>query len=231
MGSDVGLAECFVLLGRMASSRDSLVVFSRTADTSEDVNESSIASVNRNYNAQPMRTRLKLHRFRKVLGIALLLIIAACHQQSSGFVMLRVDRTVSPISAYPVAIDPSKVGTYSPDTKSGAGYFYDDVLEYRVWLNPDNGAAPLNGEKDYFAAFAQYERAEAFSKSTAGAEIPIVLVRQREWIDESTPGQFHDEKTERVTEWRVKWLAGNKRGADTIKNFLAHPKPAPKEEE
>jgi putative acetyltransferase len=159
------------------------------------------------------------------------LILAACHQQSSGFVMLRADRTVSPVSAYPVAVDASKVGTYPPDTKSGAGYFYDDVIEYRVWLHPDNGAAPLNGNKESCVAFAQYERAEAFSKSTAGAEEPIVLVRQREWIDEPTRGQFHVDRTERITEWRVKWLAGNKRGADTISKFLAHPKPAPKEEE
>ena len=185
----------------------------------------------RDYNAQPMQIRFRLVRFRNGFGIAFLLILAACHHQSSGFVMLRADRTVSPLSAYPLAVDPSKVGTFPPDTKSGAGYFYDDVLEYRVWLHPDNGAAPLNGDKDYFVAFAQYERAQAFSKSTAGAEEPIVLVRQHEWIDEPRPGQFRAERTERVTEWRVKWLAGNKRGADTISNFLAHPKPAPKEEE
>lgn len=145
--------------------------------------------------------------------------------------MMRADRTVSPASAYPVAVDPSKVGTYSPDTKSGAGYFYDDVLEYRVWLHPDNGATPLNGDKDYFVAFAEYERAQAFSKSTAGAEEPIVLVSQHEWIDEPSPGQFHAERTERFTEWRVKWLVGNKRGPDSISNFLAHPRPASKEKE
>ena len=144
--------------------------------------------------------------------------------------MMRADRTVSLPSAYSVAVDPSRVGTYAPDTKSGSGYFYDDVLEYRVWLHPDNGAAPLNGDKDYFVAFAQYERAEAFSKSTAGAEEPIVLVLQREWINEPTPGEFHAERTERIAEWRVKWLAGNKRGPDTISNFLAHPKPAPREQ-
>jgi hypothetical protein len=118
--------------------------------------------------------------------------------------MRRADRAVSPSSAYPVAIDPTKVGTYPPDAKSGAGYFYDDVLEYRVWLHPDRGATPLNGDEDYFVAFAQYERAEAFSKTTAGAEQPIVLVRQREWIAEPMPGKFHAERGDRVTEWRVK---------------------------
>jgi len=56
-------------------------------------------------------------------------------------------------------------------------------------------------------------------------------VRQREWIAEPTPETFHPEKGERLTEWRVKWLAGNHRGPNTISNFLAHPKSAPREEE
>ena len=145
--------------------------------------------------------------------------------------MVRADRTITSGSAYPVAVEPNLVGTYPAETKSGAGYFYDDVLEYRVWLHPENGAARLNGEADYFAAFAQYEPADAFSTITAGAEKPIVLVRQREWIAEPTPGTFHAERGERITEWRVKWLAGNKREPSTINNFLAHPKSAPEEKE
>ena len=145
--------------------------------------------------------------------------------------MVRADRTVTPDSAYPVSVEPNRVGTYPSETKSGAGYFYDDVLEYRVWLHPDRGAAPFNGEKDYFVAFAQYEPAKAFSTATTGAGEPIVLVRQLEWIAEPRPGTFHAEKGERVTEWRVKWLAGNKRGPNTISNFLAHPEPAQAEPE
>lgn len=42
-------------------------------------------------------------------------------------------------SAYPFAVDVKKVGSYPALTKSGAGYFYDDVLEYRVWINPAEG--------------------------------------------------------------------------------------------
>lgn len=145
--------------------------------------------------------------------------------------MLRADQTVALPSAYPLAVDPSLVGTYPIETKSGAGYFYDDVLEYRVWLHPERGAVHLNGDNDYFLAFAEYERAEAFFKVATGAELPLVLVRQREWIDEPSPGQFHAERGQRVTEWRVKWLAGNKRETDTIRNFLAHPKAAPEQKE
>lgn len=121
-----------------------------------------------------------MFRFCQSLSIAVIVAaLAGCNrtQPKSGFVVAHADHSVSASSAYPVAIDPSQVGTYSPDTKSGAGYFYDDVLEYRVWLHPERGASPLNGDDDYFVAFAQYEIAESFSKSTPGAEEPIVLVR------------------------------------------------------
>jgi hypothetical protein len=146
----------------------------------------------------------------------------------SDFVAIRADRIVSGSSAYPVAIDPSHVGLYEPETKSGAGYFYDDVLEYRVWLHPEDAAAPLAGTGDYFVAFAQFERAEAFAKSTKGAEPPLVLVRQLEWIDEPEPRHYVAKKAVRLTEWRVRWLKGNKRNALSIQGFLRHPVPVDK---
>ena len=37
---------------------------------------------------------------------------------------------------YPDVIDASLVGTYSPVAKSGGGYVWDDVLEYRVCCQP-----------------------------------------------------------------------------------------------
>lgn len=168
--------------------------------------------------------------FRVVRAMLLtgVLFALACNRprMTSGFVAVRADPQLSGQSAYPIAIDPSKVGTYPPDTKSGAGYFYDDVLEYRVWLHPERGAARLNGNKDYFVAFAQYEAAAAFSKNSRGAEEPIVLVRQEEWIDEPRRGQFITRKDERITEWQVKWLPGNKRTYQSIEGFLKNPKEA-----
>ncbi|HEV2223729.1 MAG TPA: hypothetical protein VGR84_12080 [Candidatus Acidoferrales bacterium] len=125
-----------------------------------------------------------------------------------------------------MAVAPNLVGTYPPDTDSGAGYFYDEVLEYRVWLNRDKGAEPLNGDKDYFVAFAQYEPAEAFSRKTRGAEVPIALVRQLEWIDEPERGHFVPERGERITEWQVQWLRNNKRTEDSVTEFMKHPKEA-----
>jgi hypothetical protein len=169
-------------------------------------------------------------RFWRSLSIAVLLLsLVGCNRasrSSSGFVMVRSDPSVSGSSAYPIAINPSHVGSYSPDTNSGAGFFYDDVLEYRVWLNPVRGASPLNGGTDYFVAFAQYEMAESFSKSTRGAEEPTVLVRQYEWINEPEPGRYLRRNDERITEWQVRWLAGGKRTPTAIDDFLKNPKSA-----
>jgi putative acetyltransferase len=141
----------------------------------------------------------------------------------SDFVLIRADRETTGNSAFPFAVDPNRVGTYPTETKSGAGYFYDAVLEYRVWLHPERGAKPLNGSNDYYVAFAQYEHAEEFSKKTSGAETPLVLVRQFEWIDEPKRGQFVPKKGERTTEWQVAWLKGDKRTDKSIEEFLKHP--------
>ena len=80
---------------------------------------------------------MKEHRFN--LHITLFFVgatamLGGCQSKTSNFVMIRADRAVAEPSAFPVAIDPARVGTYPADTKSGAGYFYDDVLEYRVWF-------------------------------------------------------------------------------------------------
>ena len=156
---------------------------------------------------------------------------SGCHRGSpSGFLVVSADHHVVGNSKFPIAVDLSKVGTYPVDTDSGAGYFYDDVLEYRVWVHPDKGGAPINGDKDYYFALAQYESAETFSKNRAGAEPPLVLVRQREWIDEPKHGQFIPRKEERITEWQVKWLDGGKRNDESIEQFLKHPYEADSDE-
>jgi hypothetical protein len=163
-----------------------------------------------------------------VVLLAGALFVSACNRSGppSGFVVVRADRQISGLTAYPLAADPSRVGSYPPDTKSGAGYFYDEVLEYRVWLHPEKGAEPLNGTKDYYVAFAQYEAANAFSKQTPGAEAPLALVRQLEWIDEPERGHFVPEKGERITEWQVRWLRNSRRTHESIKEFMKNPKEA-----
>lgn len=127
----------------------------------------------------------------------------------------------SPSSGHPAAIDPERVGDYPALTKSGGGYFYDDVLEYRVWVHPHAGGEDLHEGDDYFYAFATYEEAAEFAEDAAGAEQPLVLVRQLECISEASPGVFEHHVGERITEWRVEWLADSKRTAESIPEFLA----------
>lgn len=138
-----------------------------------------------------------------ILSIFLILLIFSCSRKIP---------IITGSSAYPVAVNPAKVGKYPALTKSGGGYVYDDVLEYRVWIN-------ANGD-DHFYAFATYEEAEQFSLKTKNAEEPLVLVLQHEHINESEPGKYKHVKGDRITEWRVEWLKGSKRGPDTISEFL-----------
>jgi hypothetical protein len=124
------------------------------------------------------------------------------------------DRHVVASSQYPAAVDPSLVGRYPARTKSGGGHFYDDVLEYRVWIHPADGG------DDYYRAFASFEPALEFSNGTPGAEEALVLVRQLEWINEPQNGKFERRSGERLTEWRIAWLKGSKRSNQSVARFM-----------
>ena len=150
---------------------------------------------------------------------AVLLVIVSVYA-GADFNAVSADRTISGSSAYPTAIHPAQVASYPGSVKSGAGYFYDDVLEYRVWLHPERGAASKGSGGDYFMAFAQYERALAYSRQSEGAEGPLVLVRQLKHVNEPQPGVFEVIAGERLTEWQVPWLAGSKRTPGAIETFM-----------
>jgi putative acetyltransferase len=122
---------------------------------------------------------------------------------------------------YPRAITPKKVGTYPALAKSGGGYVWDAVLEYRVWCHPERGAPDLDDGNDYYEAFATYPKALAFSQRTPGAEEPLALVLQREHINEPAPGVYVHVKDERITEWPVEFLHRPRRTRRTIPDFLA----------
>lgn len=113
------------------------------------------------------------------------------------------------------------VGEYPTSTKSGGGYFYDDVLEYRVWCRPRFGAPDKFEGEMYYCAFPTYDEAKNFSKNTQGTEEPLVLVRQLEWVSESEQNKYMHEKGERITEWLVEWLIGSKRNENTVKEFIS----------
>lgn len=127
---------------------------------------------------------------------------------------------------YPDVLDPNLVGTYSPLAKAGGGYVWDAVLEYRVWCHPENGAPDEDDGNDYFYPFASYEDALAFSERTPGAEEPLALVLQREYIAEPEPGHYIHVKEERITEWPVKFLARPRRTESTIPDFMSPDAPS-----
>lgn len=124
------------------------------------------------------------------------------------------------MSKYPLAIDVQKIGEYPALCKSGGGYFFDEVLEYRVWCHPGKGAKDQFDGDDYFFAFPSYEDAWTFSQKTKGAEEPLVLVRQLEWINEPESGTFEHCKGERITEWLPRWLDRGARKVGDIEKFI-----------
>lgn len=123
--------------------------------------------------------------------------------------------------SYPDAVEADLVGTYPALAKDGGGYVWDDVLEYRVWCHPERGAADLENGNDYYFAFATYADASAFFDRAEGAEEPLALIRQVEYIDEPNPGDYRHVKEQRIAEWPVEFLRRPRRTVNTIPNFLS----------
>jgi len=118
-------------------------------------------------------------------------------------------------ASYPTAINPGKVGSYSEYTSSGGGYFFDEVLEYRVWVHQGGN------EEDYCRCFPTYGEALQFSDETPGSEAPLVLVLQKEHVNKKENGEFEHITEERITEWLVEWLSEEtKRKENSIKEFF-----------
>jgi hypothetical protein len=127
---------------------------------------------------------------------------------------------------FPDAIDPDLVGTYPALVKSGGGYVWDAVLEYRVWCHPERGAEDTDDGNDYFYAFATYAEAAACASNTAGAQAPLALVAQDEYIAEETPGHYVHVRQRRIAEWPVEFLRRPRRTARTIPDFFAPDAPS-----
>jgi len=127
---------------------------------------------------------------------------------------------------FPPAVKKSKVGTYPAAAKAGGGYVWDEVLEYRVWCHPEDGSDDINAGSDYFYAFATFEEAAEFARTTKGAEEPLALILQKEYIDEPSPGDYRHVRAKRITEWPVEFLARPKRNKRTIPDFLSPSAPA-----
>ena len=130
------------------------------------------------------------------------------------------------MSKYPKVKDANLIGEYPGLVKSGGGFVWDDVLEYRVWCHSNNGAPDSDDGEDYYYAFETYEDALAFSENNPGSEEPLALILQEEYIDESEPGIFVHVKEQRLTEWPVEFLQRPKRTEETIPDFLSPDAPS-----
>lgn len=133
-------------------------------------------------------------------------------------------------SLYPAVMDPERVGSYPANAFAGGGYVWDEVLEYRVWCSPHEGApeGKEGDSSDYYYVFGTYEDAISYSQNNPGTEEPLALVLQREYIDEPEPGDYRHIKTERVTEWPVEFLERPRTDEATLTKFFAADAPANK---
>jgi putative acetyltransferase len=129
--------------------------------------------------------------------------------------------TMKKRARFPRAFDPARVGKYRGSCQAGGGFVWDAVLEYRVWCHPERGAPDKAHGNDYYYAFKSYPAALQFSEEFQGAEEPLALVLQKEYIAEPTPGQFAHVKKQRITEWPVMFLSRPRRTKNTIPHFLS----------
>lgn len=132
-----------------------------------------------------------------------------------------VVRRINQMSKFPKVKDPKLIGTYDALSKSGGGYVWDDVLEYRVWVHPLIEDPDTEESEDFYYVFETYEEALEVSESTVGAEEPLALILQEEYIDESKDGIYIHVKEHRVTEWPVEFLSRPRRTELTIPEFLS----------
>jgi len=127
---------------------------------------------------------------------------------------------------YPAVLDANAVGEYPASVSSGGGYVWDEVLEYRVWCHPERGASDEAEGSDYYYPFRSYAEALTFSEKTQGAEAPLALILQREYISEPQPGVYVHVKEPRMTEWPVEFLSRPRRTPETIPHFLSPSAPS-----
>ena len=123
-----------------------------------------------------------------------------------------------PVTNPPKVADESKVGEYDTLCFSGAGFIWDEVLEYRVW---SSGPTECH-------TFASYDEAERFSEATATRSIVLALVKQVEYFEGNAKecAILVQPKRPRVCEWQVPWLRHDNHRPSMLERALRTPWPA-----
>lgn len=124
-------------------------------------------------------------------------------------------------SNYPPAFDPEMVGEYPAVAGAGGGYVWDEVLEYRVWCHPEQGAPDECEGDDYYYPFEAYDDALEFASTNPGTEGPFALILQWEHISETEEGVFVHVTEERRTEWPVDFLSRPRRTGTSFRDRLS----------
>jgi putative acetyltransferase len=117
-------------------------------------------------------------------------------------------------SDYPLPDDLAAVGTHAAAAARDSGVFYDDVLEYRLWVR-----RPATTEELMFA-FPTVEDAHE-ARTALGRDARLcVLVQQREPIERMEDGSYVQRSEPRRVEWPITWLVDGRPGEDAVQEVL-----------
>ena len=110
---------------------------------------------------------------------------------------------------YPAGVlDKSKVGTYGALQKSGGGYLYDEVLEYRVW------------DRNEFDFFDNINEATIHAKKIGAEVTPLVLQKAGHWVSWDKDDKISIGDEDRIAEWRLDWLLTSKYSPEKLKEKM-----------
>lgn len=126
----------------------------------------------------------------------------------------------------PDAIDSQKVGYYGHADSYNDGYFWDELLEYRVRCR----ALPTDEEEELLYCFRDYPSAFEFYKKTPTAQELNALVLQKESITRLNRNEFKHITTPRTAEWPAHFLMRPQGSASFIAKFLTLSTPQQKKE-
>lgn len=154
------------------------------------------------------------------IAVLLAVVVAACSRPVAPFSPAHVDQSVSQQSRYPLAAEPSLVGTYSGRSKSGG------ATSMTTSLSTESGSIPSRERRHWLETMTTSPRSRNTSRRWPSrrrtrCRATVVVLRQLESINEPSPGVYRHQSGARITGWLPQWLLGSKREPDSITKFLA----------
>ncbi len=122
----------------------------------------------------------------------------------------------NPMHGLPSAVDHQKVGYYGNAESYNDGYFWDELLEYRVRCR----ALPNDEEEELLYCFKDYQSAFTFYKKTPTTQELNALILQKEHITRLNRNAFKHIDTPRMVEWPAHFLMRPQGSTAFIITFL-----------